>query len=107
MWVYECTLPHMHTSLLPITPTIANPWTKAAQVIVDWSLPQSAPEMSGDAAIDRARLLEWIRTYPQRSTIHVYLRSSLVSQQNRKLQSTLQSLGCTVTRRSEQRMMTA
>jgi hypothetical protein len=97
--------PVMHSS----APTTSQPgtWTKAAQVIVDWSQPQSAPELTGDETLDRAALLEWIRTYPQRSAIHVFLRSSLSNQKNRKLQSTLQSLGCKVTSRSQQRMIAA
>ncbi len=94
----------MHTSTT--TPT-GNTWTKAAQVIVDWTQPQSAPAMTGDETVDRAALMEWIRTYPQRSAIHVYLRSSLSDQSNRKLQSTLQSLGCRVTSRNTQRLIHA
>jgi Lon protease-like protein len=94
----------MHTST---TTPEGNTWTKAAQVIVDWTQPQSAPEMTGDETVDRAALMEWIRTYPQRSAIHVYLRSSLSNQKNRKLQSTLQSLGCRVTSRNTQRLIHA
>ncbi|UPA23111.1 hypothetical protein K8942_02765 [Candidatus Peribacteria bacterium] len=42
-------------------------------------------------------LIEFIQSHPERRSIHVYLRSGIVSATNRKLQSRLQSLGCRVT----------
>ncbi len=42
-------------------------------------------------------LLQYIQTHPQRSSIHVYVQSGIVSGTHRKLQSKLQSLGCRVT----------
>ncbi|HVW66148.1 MAG TPA: hypothetical protein VHA78_00270 [Candidatus Peribacteraceae bacterium] len=45
-------------------------------------------------------LVNWIKAQPRRRHITVYVRSSIVSASNRKIQSRLQSLGCTVIARA-------
>ena len=82
-----------------LTSTTTAGWTKAAHVIVDWSQPQSAPLCDH---VEMNDLLRWIRTYPERTAIHVYLSRTPDTQQSRTLQNTLQSLGCRVTMRSTQ-----
>lgn len=77
-------------------------WTKAAHVIVDWSQPQSAPAAE---AVQMEDLVRWIRTYPERTAVHVYLRRSLTNTRGRLLRNTLQSMGCTVTMRSKQSVL--
>ncbi len=44
-------------------------------------------------------LLDWLKTSPDRSRIHVFLEPARFDASVRKLQYALQSLGCTVTRR--------
>lgn len=43
-----------------------------------------------------AQLLGWVQSIPQRSAVHVTLRSATGSVTGRKLKSLFQSLGCTV-----------
>jgi Lon protease-like protein len=81
----------MHTT----SPT-TNTWTKAATVIVDWS--QQKHDTQQEETMEVAHLMNWIRTYPARTAVHVYLRR-MPLQKNRLLQNTLQSLGCKVTLR--------
>ncbi len=87
----------MHT--VPET-VIAPAWKKAAQVIVDWS--KVATDVNADVQLEVDHLMRWIRSYPARSAVHVYLRRSVSVPRDRMLQNTLQSLGCRVTMRSVQ-----
>jgi hypothetical protein len=75
-------------------------WTKASRVIVDWS-----EDAHQDTSLRMKHLTEWVRSYPKRAAVHVVLRRSLHQAHDRRLQSRLQSLGCTVTMRSLQPMM--
>ena len=78
------------------TPPATGAWTKAAHVIVDWS-----DDTDRDAAdMKIAHLMEWVRTYSQRAAVQVVLRRPLHQAHDRRRQSRLQSLGCTVTMRS-------
>ncbi len=56
----------------------------------------SAAHQGGDPA---TALLEWLRSSPDRSRIHVFLAPPRFDAAARKLQYALQSMGCTVTRR--------
>lgn len=55
--------------------------------------------VEGEGRFGADRLLAWVQSYPRRSDIHVYLPRSVDSGAGRRLQTALQSLGCTVTRR--------
>lgn len=46
---------------------------------------------------EMSSLLQWVRSYPNRASVHVYLPTSMRSLGVRKFQAQLQSLGCTVT----------
>lgn len=87
---------------MPSPTTSAAPlWTRAARVIVDWS--DCEHDAREETELRMQDLMEWVRTYPQRSAVHVVLRRSLhLHHHNRQIQSALQSLGCTVTMRSYQ-----
>jgi hypothetical protein len=86
--VYECTLTVL--SNLPM-----NPITDFSPLVIDFSaLQHKDTHPSIDAEV--ATLIGWIRSQPQRRHIRVYVKSGIVSASNRKVQSTLQSLGCTV-----------
>ena len=87
----------MNTVTEPVTTPA---WKKAAQVIVDWS--KVATDVNADVQLEIDHLMQWIRSYPARSAVHVYLRRSLSAPRDRMLQNTLQSLGCRVTMRSTQ-----
>ena len=41
-------------------------------------------------------LLSWVRSYPERSQVHVVLRRSIPVREGRLLQHSLQALGCHV-----------
>jgi hypothetical protein len=86
----------MHTS-----PTTS--WTKASRVIVDWSKETD----HDDDALKMDSLMQWVRSYPQRAAVEVVIRRSLEQVRDRRLQSALQSLGCTVTMRSRQQPVAA
>ncbi|MBU0458804.1 hypothetical protein KJ652_04795 [Patescibacteria group bacterium] len=59
-----------------------------SSVIVDWSTACDAnPE----------GMIEWLKQYPRKGDIHVYLPSISRRAQLPRLRSTLQGLGCTVT----------
>jgi hypothetical protein len=79
-------------------PTVS--WKKAAHVIVDWS--QELPKADTDLQLEVDHLMNWVKSYPERTAVQVYLRRSLSNSRDRMLQNTLQSLGCTVTMRSRQ-----
>ena len=86
------------TSTTPITSN-KNPWTKAAHVIVDWS--DAAADREGEIDVRLSDLVHWVRTTPERAAVHVVLRRALhQGARNRRVQSTLQSLGCRVTMKS-------
>ncbi|MFA7681530.1 MAG: hypothetical protein WCX61_00705 [Candidatus Peribacteraceae bacterium] len=60
------------------------------QIVVDWSNEREIP-------VDA--LIEWIRQYPRRSDIHVYVPSACRRHAYPCLQTTLLKMGCTVTAR--------
>ncbi len=66
------------------------------QLVVDCAQLFSITHAGADQAPADA-LLRWVRTAPQAARIHVVLRNALMVQEGRKLQSTLQALGCRVT----------
>ena len=61
------------------------------RLVIDWSAAATVPSA---VRAEADRLVDWVRSHPQRRSVHVYLRRSPVT---RQLQSTLQALGCTVT----------
>ena len=51
---------------------------------------------------DVKHFLAWLGQTPRKPNVRVYLRSGIVNSENRKLQTKLQALGCTVIARSNQ-----
>ncbi|HVW67141.1 MAG TPA: hypothetical protein VHA78_05455 [Candidatus Peribacteraceae bacterium] len=68
-------------------------------VVIDFSNFSLLDAKSGVFSI--TSLIEWVKSYPQRGDVHVYLPSRSRFSEARKLQSVLLSLGCTVTRRMD------
>lgn len=66
-------------------------------VVIDLSTSQHPEDNGGVFPV--ATIVEWVRSYPRKGSVHVYLPSDHVLSNSRQLQSTLLSLGCTVTRR--------
>lgn len=75
------------------------PITDSSPLVIDFSaLQHKNTHPSFSSEVDT--LINWIKAQPQRRHIKVYVRSGIVSASNRKIQSTLQSLGCTVIARA-------
>lgn len=70
--------------------------TSSSTLVIDFS-DMEYPNKHPSLDIDFKNFLQWVQSYPRREHIHVYMRSSIVSASNRKLQSRLQALGCRVT----------
>jgi hypothetical protein len=92
-WVYERTLTSMkalphHT--LGTSATLQN-------VVIDLSSFQQMEANGGDFPMQS--LIDWVRSYPRTGSVHVYLPTDRTLRHARQLQSTLLSLGCTVTRK--------
>lgn len=68
-------------------------------VVIDFSNFSHLDAKSG--VIEATSLIEWVKSYPHRGDVHVYLPSGTRFSDARKLQSMLLSLGCTVTRRMD------
>ena len=66
------------------------------RVIIDWSDVELA-KTERSKPVEVQKLIAWVRSYPERKDIHVYLCNAMKSGGIRKLQNTLQALGCTVT----------
>jgi hypothetical protein len=82
----------VYTSLMTLLEA-QNRLVEETEVVIDWS---KTPET------DINTMIEWIRTYPRRKDVHVYLGAQRHKPQGRQLQNALQALGCTVTNRSLQ-----
>ena len=80
---------------MQLTSTLPAPLLSSAKVIIDWSnrLP---PQGGMEDGMDVDDLIRWVKSHPRRSNIHVYLRTDLRSGRTRRLQRSLQTLGCTV-----------
>lgn len=65
------------------------------EIVVDWS---QALAKQPDADIER--MIAWIRTYPNTRNIHVFLGARKHKPAGRRLQNSLQALGCSVTNRA-------
>jgi hypothetical protein len=81
-----------------LAPTLPNFPTLSRLVIDCTEICAAAATNVSETEMDK--LLDWVRTYPRRDEIHVYLRNSLKHRPVRRLQRTLLSLGCTVTTKS-------
>ena len=75
--MYMLTTTPLSELSLPGTPTVTLDWSNLLQ----------------SDGVDAQHLLEWVRGYPRKREIHVY-----IPQKQRPLQRQLQALGCTVTR---------
>jgi hypothetical protein len=88
----------MHTSVITSTAQ-----TEPAKIVLDWSHVLTNATLDTEEQEIEA-LLSWVRTYPNASALHVYVRNLKKQQgQTRRLMSTLRSMGCTVTMRSSLR----
>lgn len=88
--VYKCTLPSM-----TLTNARKRLTDEETEIVVDWS-----QALSSDTSTNIDRMIEWISTYPNKRGVHVYLGSGRHHSTGRKLQNSLQALGCRVTNRS-------
>lgn len=85
----------MYTRHMPITSSLPCP-VVSSRVIIDWSEGGfQQPEAAKPEEVEK--LLAWVKSYPRRRDIHVYLRNPMMSVRVRTLQHKLQALGCTVT----------
>ncbi len=81
---------------MQLTSTLEHPLLTTAKVIIDWTNRLLPADDAAQGDIDVEELIQWVKTHPRRSNIHVYLRSDLRSGRTRRLQRSLQTLGCTV-----------
>jgi len=77
---------------MSITSTLNRP----QELVIDFSTVVSSSNTSLPIE-EMSNLLQWVRSYPHRASVHVYLPTSMRSLGVRKFQTQLQSLGCTVT----------
>jgi len=80
-------------TITPLSPS------RDVHVVLDWSaiVPISADLPSPD--MEMSSVLDWVRNYPNRSQLHIFLQRSLPDASSRRLQNMLQALGCKVTTR--------
>lgn len=70
---------------------------RPSRVIIDCS------SMVGDdrgESPELSSLIEWVKSFPRRSEVHVVLGGGPSRQASRRLQGRLQAMGCTVTART-------
>ena len=58
---------------------------------------------SASAEQQMASVLGWLRAYPRRGELTIFVQSGMTDRRNRSLQSALLALGCRVTLTSAQR----
>lgn len=63
-------------------------------VVIDWS-GAITDKTGSDENIEK--MLEWVKTYPRKADVHVYLGKIKQRQVGRRLQGSLQAMGCKVT----------
>jgi hypothetical protein len=97
--VYMCTLPSTMTEAATVrrhstvnSPPERNRSLRTGRIVVDWS------DVFTRIGEDIDPLLEWVKTYPNTSDIHVFL-GPVRRKPVRLLRNCLQSLGCKVTSR--------
>lgn len=73
-------------------PSVDSTFADSTKVIIDWSNFEKNVERNYEDH-DMDTLINWVKSHPRRSNIHVYLRQTNTS---RPLQRSLQTLGCTV-----------
>ncbi|MDD4318811.1 MAG: hypothetical protein PHW10_00580 [Candidatus Peribacteraceae bacterium] len=52
-----------------------------------------------ERATHEEQFLEWVRNFPRKDVLHVYLTATIADRESRFLKNKLQALGCTVTAR--------
>jgi hypothetical protein len=78
----------MYTHVMPITSTNTFSLSTIQHIDIDCSAIRGEAELSD--------LINWVRSVPRRSAIHVRLRFATGSPSGRKVRHMFQSLGCTV-----------
>lgn len=86
---------HLYTHVMSITSTHTFSLSTIQQIDIDCSAVSSSSIRD-----EFAPLIQWVQTVPERSSVHVTLRSATGSISARKLKSVFQSLGCTVRMRT-------
>jgi len=66
------------------------------ELVIDFSTVVSSANTSLTVE-EMSNLLQWVRSYPNRANVHIYLPTSMRSLGVRKFQTQLQTLGCRVT----------
>lgn len=69
----------------------------SSRVVIDCSSLCRNDKIEGNPEV--ASLVDWVRSFPRRSDIHVVLGSGRTRHASRKLQGKLQALGCMVSAR--------
>lgn len=82
-----------------ITQNLLRSECPSSSVVIDWS--GGVDERNGTDE-NLAKMIEWIKTYPRKADIHVYLGKCKRHRAGRKLQGALQAMGCKVTTRQLQ-----
>ncbi len=72
--------------------------TRKPKVVIDWSnIHTNTPHLDTEPYL--GQLLSWLQAYPNTSDVQVTLQSKCNDAVGRRLQRTLQSMGCTVVTR--------
>lgn len=87
--VYVCTLLLMNF----VTHTVGSLTPTPSPIVIDWS----GYEDEATATPENVeKMISWVRSYPRKKDIHVYLGKLRQRHVGRKLQGELLALGCTV-----------
>ncbi len=87
----------VYTAVMPITSTNTFSLATVQHITVDCS----ALEHDSSAKDELTNILGWIRSRDRRSNIHVSLRFATKSITGRKVRTMFQSLGCTVSMKTD------
>jgi len=77
--------------------TLASETKVVSGLVIDWTQLELGDSASRQATVHS--LIRWVENFPRQQAIHVYLPSVSDRVSARRLQSALQTLGCTVTRK--------
>lgn len=88
----------MYTPSMHLTSTLVRPVTDSSRLVIDVRSLQNRLQ-SGFANEELGALIRLVKNCPDRSAVRVVVGNSIRSPAGRRLQNTLQSLGCTITAR--------
>ncbi|TSC58980.1 MAG: hypothetical protein Greene041619_161 [Candidatus Peregrinibacteria bacterium Greene0416_19] len=88
----------MHTAMTSPAGALHSQILRVPTVLIDWTHVVPAHQ-TADTQTNTALLLNWVRSHPGGSHVHVVLRRFGLAAEGRQLRNSLQALGCTVTTR--------